>query len=104
MNVSSINLPKATSSIVVNKKCLENEEECLSPELFSPEKNETYTVKYSNSDLTYYVASSSTANLTKKSIKNVNAIPEKPSPTKVNSTTDEKNITTTKITTKIKGY
>lgn len=103
MDVSSIDCPKANSTFVVKKNCLENVEECLSPQMFSPVKsNETY-IKPNNSDKTNSMASTSKTNVTKKLSKNINLLPEEPSPIKSNS-----NITTnkssTKATTKKKGY
>lgn len=52
MDIAPID-PKANSTFVVDKKCLENLEECLSPQMFSPEiktskkptnPNETYNM------------------------------------------------------------
>lgn len=59
MDISPIDCPKANSTFVVDKKCLEDLEECLSPQMFSPEiktskkpanPNETYNMPMKSSD------------------------------------------------------
>lgn len=58
MDIDPIDCPKANSTFVVDKKCLKDLEECLSPQMFSPEikpgkkppnPNETYNMPIKSS-------------------------------------------------------
>lgn len=104
MNASFIDCPKANSTFIVNKKCMGNAEECLSPLMFSPEKtNKTYIIKSTSSDKSYGIASTTETNATKKLNKNIISLPKEPFPINVNchSVTNK---SSTKTTTKKKGY
>lgn len=83
---------------------MENVKKCLAPQLFSTENiNESYTIKCKNSDKTYSSVPAPKKNVTKKSTKNINLLSEEPSSIEVRSNS-ETNKSSTKATTKIKGY
>lgn len=67
--------PKGNSTFVVDNKSVKNIDECLSPQMFSPE-NMTYIMP-SNPNQTYDMPTkSTTVNVTKCMGKNLNIIPE----------------------------
>lgn len=67
--------PKGNSTFVVDNKLVKNIEECLSPQMFSPE-SVTYIMP-SNPNQTYNMPTKSTSvNVTKCMGKNLNIIPE----------------------------
>ncbi|XP_050423080.1 inner centromere protein A-like isoform X2 [Adelges cooleyi] len=69
MDITTMDFPKANSTFVASKKCNDNIEECLSPQLFSPEnQNETY-IKPSNPNETYKLTNENSNTTTTKEIK-----------------------------------
>lgn len=96
MDITHIDFPKANSTFVVNKKNMDNIDECLSPQMFSIENG--LNVKPVNPNETYNKSTSSTTmNIPKKLDKN-NIIPEK-SPVLIKN-----NLLITKSSSKEKRY
>lgn len=62
MDISPIDCPTANSTFVVNKKCLEDLEECLSPEIKTTKKpanpNETYNMPIKSPEKNGFVENS----------------------------------------------
>lgn len=93
-DIVPIDNPKANSTFVVNKKLIENIEECLSPDIF-PLGNETY-IKPKNPNKTYDMP---LTRASKKLDKNVNLIPEE-SPVNVKASS----VSSAKVSTKKNRY
>lgn len=76
MDIAPIDFPKANSTFVVDKKCMELIDECISPQMFSVENEPN--LKPVNPNETYNKPTSSTTmNIAKKFDKIVDIIPEK---------------------------
>lgn len=78
--------PKVNSTFVVDKKLKENIEECLSPEMFSPENGIS-----TNQNKTYNLSDKCVSKkVSKKLVKNMNIMPEdSTNSAKINSVTNE---------------
>ncbi|CAH1709420.1 unnamed protein product [Aphis gossypii] len=101
MDIAPIACPTANSTFVVDKKCMQNVEECISPGMFSPD-NGTHTKK-ANANTTYDMPKKSLAiNQTKKLGKIIDLIPEE-SPINVENSNSTQNKTLNKCNSKKKS-
>lgn len=80
LDIPPIECPKANSTFVVDKKFMENIEECLSPQMFSPEietgkkqanPNETYNMPIKTSAINGCAENSNSVSSTKISSKKI---------------------------------
>ncbi|XP_025207670.1 inner centromere protein-like [Melanaphis sacchari] len=101
MDIAPIACPTANSTFVVDKKCMKNVEECVSPGMFSPD-NRAH-IKETNVNTTYDMPKKSlAANRTKKLGKIIDLIPEE-SPISVENSNSTQSQTLNKLKLKKKS-
>jgi len=102
MDIAPIACPTANSTFVVDKKFMRNLEECVSPEMFSPDKGAH--MKETNANTTYDMPKKSlTINQTKKLGKVIDLIPEE-SPISAENSNSTQPQTLSKLNSKKKRY
>lgn len=96
MDITHIDFPKANSTFIVNKKNMDNIDECLSPQMLSIENG--LNIKPVNPNETYNKSTSSTTMNIQKKLDSNNIIPKK------SSVLTKNNLSTTKLNSKKKRY